>query len=665
MEIKIMKSVKDATDESTPKEAGEDKSKKRRNPFNTQRLKEEKERRQKKRARLIVRNISYKSTDASLREYFSKWGTLEDVNILKRGDGKLVGCAFVQYETINQATKAILKTNGTDLQGRKIFVDWALGKNEYSTKNPKDEEPEDKKPKLEIKDESGEDEPKVEAVEHAPVKDDSEDAEGESDSEDDANDDEEDTVGGDDDGDDDDDDEDTKEDKDKLDIESVKKEKVKSNDVKEGCTVFIKNVPFDAEDSDLRKVCRKFGVVNYAIINREAVSGHSKGTAFVKFKAKESADLCLQAGTEFTLLDEVLDPHPALSRDELKTKQSRENKDDDTGKDSRNLYLAREGLIMSGSKAADGVTASDMTKRHELEQMKTQVLKNLNRFVSRNRLSIHNLPYNYDDEKLKQMAQTYTGFRPHECRVMREHKITPEHPNGKSKGFGFISFETHQRALAALRKLNNNPNIFGPQHRPIVAFSIEDRAVHKIKEKRDERSKQNNPTYQTKLQQKKERRQQQRSGQHTKEKPPQADNKNKLQKHIKKLEATRAAKAEGKEKEEKQLTDVQDFVGAAAKPGTSLRMRSKKKIMEQAQEHMKRVKTEKRKTKNKKIRESHLAERKADNRPKQGRKKEMDDLKPLIDKYKKMITGNQDGGGIKGIMGGKIKKPKRTKWYAE
>ncbi|XP_022227726.2 RNA-binding protein 28 [Drosophila obscura] len=667
MELKKMKPLKDATDESTPtpKEAGEDKSKKRRNPFNTQRLKEEKERRQKKRARLIVRNISYKSTDASLREYFSQWGTLEDVHILKRGDGKLVGCAFVQYETINQATKAILKTNGKDLQGRKIFVDWALGKNEYSAKNPKDEEPEEKKPKVEIKDESEEDEPKVEANEQAAINDDSEEAEGESDS--DANDDEAGTEGsGEDDNGDDDDDEDQKEEKDKLDIDSIKKEKVISNDVQQGCTVFIKNVPFDAEDADLRKVCRKFGLVNYAIINREAVSGHSRGTAFVKFKAKESADLCLQAGTEFTLMDEVLDPHPALSRDELKNKQSRENKDDDTGKDSRNLYLAREGLIMSGSKAADGVTASDMTKRHELEQMKTQVLKNLNRFVSRNRLSIHNLPYNYGDEKLKQMAQTYTGFRPHECRVMREHKITPEHPQGKSKGFGFISFETHQRALAALRKLNNNPNIFGAQHRPIVAFSIEDRAVHKIKEKRDERSKQNNPTYQTKLQQKKERRQQQRSGQQqTKEKPPQADNKTKLQKHIKKLEATRAAKAEGKEKEQQQLTDAQDFEGAAAKPGTALRMRSKKKIMEQAQEHMKRVKTEKRKTKNKKIRESHLAERKADNRPKQGRKKEMDDLKPLIDKYKKMITGNQDGGGVKGILGGKIKKPKRTKWYAE
>lgn len=99
-------------------------------------------------------------------------------------------------------------------------------------------------------------------------------------------------------------------------------------------------------------------------------------------------------------------------------------------------------------------------------------------FVSRNRLSIHNLPLNYDNEKLKQMALTYTGFRPHECRVMRDHKITPEHPNGKSKGFGFLSFDTHQRALAALRKLNNNPKIFGTQH---VSNSLSLSLLHSLR----------------------------------------------------------------------------------------------------------------------------------------------------------------------------------------
>lgn len=190
--------------------------------------------------------------------------------------------------------------------------------------------------------------------------------------------------------------------------------------------------------------------------------------------------------------------------------------------------------------------------------------------------------------------------------------------------------------------------------------------MHKIKEKRTERSKLNNPTYKSKLEQRKQRREEQRKGKKPAPKTiaPQGDNKAKLQKHIKKLEASRAAKAEGKQQQQqKKPSDVEgDYVGTAAKPGTSLRMRSKKKIMEQAKDHMKRVKTEKRKQKNKKIRESHLAERKANNRPKQGRKKEKDDLRPLINKYKNMISGNEGGGGV---TGGKVKKPKRTKWYQD
>lgn len=183
----------------------------------------------------------------------------------------------------------------------------------------------------------------------------------------------------------------------------------------------------------------------------------------MKFKSKESADLCLQSAGEFVLMDQVLEPYPALSRDEVKQQKSEKDKKNE-GKDSRNLYLAREGLIMANSKAAEGVSASDMNKRHKLEQIKAQVLKNLNRFVSRNRLSIHNLPLNYDNENLRDMVIAYTGFKPHECRVMRENRITPEHPKGKSKGFGFMSFNTHQEALIALRKLNNNPKIFGTQH---------------------------------------------------------------------------------------------------------------------------------------------------------------------------------------------------------
>lgn len=148
-----MELKEDQTGGTNSQEEINEKASKRRNPFRVQQQKEERERRQKKRARLIVRNISYKSTEESVRKHFEQWGKLEDVNVLKRPDGKLVGCAFVQYETINQATKAILKGNGQEMLGRKIFIDWALGKNDFVAKKEVKEEPEEKKPKLEVKEE--------------------------------------------------------------------------------------------------------------------------------------------------------------------------------------------------------------------------------------------------------------------------------------------------------------------------------------------------------------------------------------------------------------------------------------------------------------------------------------------------------------------------------
>lgn len=62
-----------------------------------------------------------------------------------------------------------------------------------------------------------------------------------------------------------------------------------------------------------------------------------------------------------------------------------------------------------------------------------------------------------------------------------------------SRGYGFVSFSEHEHALSALRSVNNNPTLFSVQKRPIVAFSIENRAVMLVKRKRMEKSRQNNP----------------------------------------------------------------------------------------------------------------------------------------------------------------------------
>lgn len=87
------------------------------------------------------------------------------------------------------------------------------------------------------------------------------------------------------------------------------------------------------------------------------------------------------------------------------------------------------------------------------------MFKSSYRFISRYRLTIHNLPENYDDAKLRALCSV-GGRVVREARVMRDSRPTPQNLNGTSKGFGFVSFTNHEDALATLRRLNNNPTIF-------------------------------------------------------------------------------------------------------------------------------------------------------------------------------------------------------------
>lgn len=243
--------------------------------------KQEKENRQKRRGRIIVRNISYKSTEAKLREHFSTFGTVQEVNVLKRSDGKLVGCAFVQFEKVNEAAKAILKSNGKDFLGRNVLCDWAVNKDQYSKhvqKNRKgsnvistatvapavvvnEEDVDDVSIKSELDSQVGGSEEDEDGT----------DAGGSE--EDDENDDKTDVKLG------------IKTDPDDIDDDEKKPRKFAS-DLDEGCTVFIKNIPFDASDQDFKKCCLQFGHIYYALLNKDSVSGHVKGTGFVKYRVR-------------------------------------------------------------------------------------------------------------------------------------------------------------------------------------------------------------------------------------------------------------------------------------------------------------------------------------------------------------------------------------------
>lgn len=84
-------------------------------------------------------------------------------------------------------------------------------------------------------------------------------------------------------------------------------------------------------------------------------------------------------------------------------------------------------VIVAGTKAAVGVSASDMAKRLTLERSKTQMLKNLNRFVSRYRIVVSNLPAFFDDGKLRRICVNAVGKNAviTEARVMRDLRAPP------------------------------------------------------------------------------------------------------------------------------------------------------------------------------------------------------------------------------------------------
>lgn len=128
-----------------------------------------------------------------------------------------------------------------------------------------------------------------------------------------------------------------------------------------------------------------------------------------------------------------------------------------------------------------------MNKRATLNSTKKQLLKNLSIFVSPNRLCVHNLPLKLSDKTLRKLFKKYSSPDARitevfiliffimimidnvnslififQARIMRDMKDIQLGGKGQSKCFGFVTFKEHEDALAALRAINNNPEVFTP-----------------------------------------------------------------------------------------------------------------------------------------------------------------------------------------------------------
>lgn len=221
---------------------------------------------------------------------------------------------------------------------------------------------------------------------------------------------------------------------------------------------------------------------------------------------------------------------------------------------------------------------------------------------------------------------------------MRENKPSMGQPLGKSKGYGFLSFKTHNMALQCLRKVNNNPNIFGKNNRPIVSFSIEDRAVHNLKMKRLEKSKQCNPLCKTKR---------------GKTNKLAVDIKPKVKKF--KPDSKPIQKNFKASKQNTAEPEVDNFAGVTSERGSQFKTRPMWKLREEASTHNKKLGEEKKEIKMKKQEDEIRREKRQIERPKQGkRKNEVDSV--LVNKYIRLLH-SQDNVGER--------KTKRSKWYTD
>ena len=105
------------------------------------------------------------------------------------------------------------------------------------------------------------------------------------------------------------------------------------------------------------------------------------------------------------------------------------------------------------------------------------------------RLCIRNLPLTVGEKELRTAIVKAVSRKGkiNKIRVMRSKERLDKSGKGRSLGYAFVEFESHEHSLAALRALNNNPEIFGDARRPIVEFSVENKVALELQEKRRER----------------------------------------------------------------------------------------------------------------------------------------------------------------------------------
>lgn len=356
---------------------------------------------EKRRARLIVRNLPWSCKDpAVLKKLFNKYGAVFDAYIPRKKGGQMSGFAFVTMKKTAAAEKAVKDSVGLKIDGREVAVDLALEKSKWE----------------EIKEQESESESEPEADEDVEDEEDDDDEEDndEGNSEEDKEFDELNQVNSDD-------------EVDEEDEEEEEEERPKANR-QEAYSIFVRNIPYDADEDSLNEHFSQFGPVKYALPVIDKETGLAKGSAFVAFSSHEAYEKCLsnapsKASTSLLIADDVAPAYvyqgrvlsiaSAVDRESAHklAERNSEKRKEVLGKspgerDKRNLFLLNEGRITTNSKLAQVITKTDLELREKSYKLRVQQLnKNPALHLSLTRLAIRNLPRAMNSKALKALGR--------------------------------------------------------------------------------------------------------------------------------------------------------------------------------------------------------------------------------------------------------------------
>ncbi|KAK9821067.1 hypothetical protein WJX74_008230 [Apatococcus lobatus] len=258
-----------------------------------------------------------------------------------------------------------------------------------------------------------------------------------------------------------------------------------SQEVSLARTVFVRGLPVDGDRYQLQRALEVYGPLIACRVVKDKQTQKPNGQAFVEFASAPAAQAAANAsalardgqGHGIKVAGLALAVAMAVGKDDARSIAMKGVVD--KHKDKRNLYLAQEGRIDEASAAWKGMTPKAQDIRRRINEDKDLKLRSPNFVVSRTRLCLHNLPVTLDEAALRQHVTTAVRERATKAHPeYKQVKILKKaaksgKTSGPSRGVAFVEFASHDHAMAALRQMNNNPNIFGAADTPIVEFAVD------------------------------------------------------------------------------------------------------------------------------------------------------------------------------------------------